>query len=260
LAERTERLDHPDTFFRGQTIYAVYQGSRYKLAMDSEGVERKIFIPFHPPIYNKSIGGRRRWSEATTPCSSDTEVKTSRTSVLEGATRKSKQHRKKITHSGFGIHVGLENVLKERDRVKLGLRPDDYDSMADDPLNKFCPGYMPPVQRYNIIQTRGRRVLWGGRGQQQPVDLILQANVDDGTYATIDLDREIYLILNKFPKTITKKQWKKKMWKISTTTELSLTKASFAYTAAAFGGDFRSSGGFKPAVPGQWNAFGKLVL
>ena len=159
LLERQLRLDHPDTFFFGQIIYVVENNKRYKLKLDKDGKESKVYIPFCPLKVQTSWWVTVKLSRPVY----DMEVKTSRNSFFKGMKPKQQLKRKAVTHSGFGIHAGLEDTLQERDCTRMGIPLQEYDSDplqdyysdADDPINEFQSTYLRPIQRYNMIQTRG---------------------------------------------------------------------------------------------------------
>jgi hypothetical protein len=250
LVERHARLDHPDTFFFGQRIFLVENNQRYELKLDRNGKETTVLLPFSPPN-TQTTGLVEGWVGVKLSKEVyDREIKTSCFSYFKGMKPKVHQKRKAVLHSGFGIHLGLESTLRERDRMRMGHHLENYDSDADDPINEFRSNYLRPIHRYNIIQTRGSRTLRGDRLVVHPTDMILQANSDDGTYAIFDVDREVYKILHSYTSEV-KRGWKKSLWNETVTTELSPTCCTFGYTASAQGPSFRRLGGIKAAIPGQ---------
>ena len=135
-----------------------------------------------------------------------------------------------VTHSGFGLHDGLETRLKERDKKRAGLYDDNEDSEDDEDHDE---AYVSSISKKSIttMRTAGTtRILRSGTNRRfPPTEMIAASNIEDGTYQYFDLDQRVSLILNNFETPHKKKT--KYLFEYTDTCEIQHLRGYISYSA-----------------------------
>ena len=123
MTERKKKPQHPDVYFHGQILRTVRQGVLVEMYWDTNGGSNTRVIPFVGwsalKKANKLAVG---WWNTPLPadmvqrniCTSRTQVEGGCDEVIGPKVKRRLYRRKKVVHSGFGIHSGLEERLRER--------------------------------------------------------------------------------------------------------------------------------------------------
>ncbi len=121
MADREKKPRHPDVYFCGQILRTVRHGILVELYRDSKGDSKIQEIPFGGwTVLKKANQLAIGWWNSSSSRENSRIISTSRThdegySDAIGRTVKLRVYtRKKVVHSGFGIHKGLEERLRER--------------------------------------------------------------------------------------------------------------------------------------------------
>jgi hypothetical protein len=116
LESRERSPPHPDVFFHGQILRTVRNGKLVELLRDGESKEASKEIEYVPPKQGTMGLKKSGWLTAKSARYANVVIPTTITNANDDAIgRKVKRRiktRKKVTHSGFGVHRGLEERLK----------------------------------------------------------------------------------------------------------------------------------------------------
>jgi hypothetical protein len=109
---RKRNPPHPDVYFHDQLLRTVRSGKLVQLVRDGKHQEIQ-----YVPLQQGTLGLKKSgWLAAKSACFSNTVIPTTMTNAHDRAigrkVKKRHKIRKKVTHSGFGVHLGLEDRLK----------------------------------------------------------------------------------------------------------------------------------------------------
>ena len=201
VSERKLNPTHPDMYFHGQILRTVIDNIVVELYRDQKLTDHTRTLEYVPLQSSASDLKKSGWMKLVTTDELQgiivhTSIKQTNVDPYGKVVKKKARVRIDVTHSGFGVHEGLEKRLKERDLKKANQH--EYDSEEDDEHE----AYISSISKKSILAVRhagATRILRSRTNNRfPPTEMIAVSNKEDGTYKFFDINQRVALILNRF--------------------------------------------------------------
>jgi hypothetical protein len=119
IKKRMENPQHPDMYFKGQILRTVKDGVLVELYRGEDNQELVRVLPYVALVTTKAGPTNTAWNQMKSTeelkmVEIHTSIKHTSDVPIGGKEKRTKRARKKVTHTGFGVHTGLEELLKRR--------------------------------------------------------------------------------------------------------------------------------------------------